>query len=67
MEQTQPLILPRKAAEMLGISERWVHDLADRGDLPIAKEEPYGKTRVRRWFRQSDVEEYAQRKQREAM
>lgn len=67
MEDSQTLILPKRAAEILGRSERWVHDLADRGDLPVAKEEPYGKSRTRRWFRQSDVEAYAQRKQSEAV
>ena len=58
MEQSQPLILPKRAAEILGTSERWVHDLADDGKLPVAKEEPYGKSRKRRWFRQSDIEAY---------
>ncbi len=67
MEQSQALILPKKVAEILGRSERWVHDLADRGDLPVAKEEPYGKSRIRRWFRLSDVEAYKQKKQSEAV
>lgn len=58
MEQSQSLILPREAAQILGRTERWVHDLADNGKLPVAKEEPYGKTRKRRWFKRADVEAY---------
>ena len=59
LDQSQPLMLPKDVAKMLDISERWVHDLADDGKLPVAKEEPYGKTRKRRWFNRSDVETYA--------
>lgn len=56
---TDDLILPREAAQIIGKTERYVLDLADQGKLPVAREEPYGKTRRRRWFRRADVEAYA--------
>ncbi len=67
MNEQPALILPREAATILGRSERWVHDLADAGKLPIAKEEPYGKARKRRWFNRSDVEAYAAQARGEVM
>ncbi len=67
MNEQPALILPREAATILGRSERWVHDLAKRGKLPIAKEEPYGDARIRRWFRRTDVEAYAAQQRGDVM
>ncbi len=67
LDNKPALILPREAATILGCSERWVHDLADDGKLPIAKEEPYGKKRMRRWFSRTDVETYAAQQRGELM
>ena len=67
MNESPALILPREAAAILGRSERWIHDLADDGKLPVAREEPYGKTRKRRWFNRADVEAYAEQKRSEGM
>lgn len=67
MDNQPAFILPKEAATILGKSERWVLALADDGKLPIAKEEPYGKTRKRRWFRRADVEAYAAQQRGEVL
>lgn len=67
MDNQPAHILPREAAAILGKSERWVHDLANDGKLPVAKEEPYGKARKRRWFNRSDVEAYAAQQRGETL